>query len=78
MLCEGVLFNGEKNNPLISLQYGFYNSLYSIKVSERYSYREIFGRIASVLLKESHANSLSLTQREVKAIFNGDMLMVTE
>lgn len=66
-----------KKNPLISLQYGFYNFLYPIQVSERYSYRKIFGRSASVLLKEPHANSLSLTQREVKLIFNGVTLMVT-
>ena len=67
----------KKNNQLISLQYGFYNFLYPIQVSERYSYRKIFGRSAWVLLKEPHANSLSLTQREVKLIFNGVTLMVT-
>ena len=48
-----------KNNSLISLEYDFYNFLYSIKVRERYSYKKVFCRIALVPSNDSHANSFS-------------------
>lgn len=58
-----------KNNPLISFQYAFYNYLYYIKVSERYSYRKIFGRIAPVLLKESPCKFSKLDSKRGESHF---------
>lgn len=59
-----------KNNSLISLEYDFYDFLYSIDVKGRYSYKKVFCRIALVPLKDSHANSFSSTQKEATDIFN--------
>lgn len=66
-----------KNNSLISLEYDFYNFLYSIEVEERYSYKKVFCRIALVPLNDSHANFLSLTQKEARDILIKNMLLVT-
>lgn len=59
-----------KINSLISLEYDFYNFLYSIEVKERYSYKKVFCRITLVPLSDSHANSFSSTQKEARDIFN--------